>query len=59
MSAQTFYVAAVALCAASFVANGGWDGRWFARFQNCNAADRLLFLAWAMLAASIAAYMPV
>ena len=26
MSAQTFYIAAVALLAASFVANGGRDG---------------------------------
>lgn len=54
MNTQTFYVAAVALCAASFVANGGWNGDRFARVKNDAAADRLLFLAWAMFVAAIA-----
>ena len=56
MSAQTFYIAAVALLAASFVANGGWDGDRFERVRNYDAADKLLFLAGAMLAGCAAAW---
>jgi len=55
IAAKAFWTLSVFLLAASFVTHGGWNGKWFARVRNDAAADRTLYLAWAMLAATLAA----
>lgn len=56
-AARVFWALATLALTASYVTNGGFFGRRFARLRSCSAADKLLFLAGAMLALSITIYL--
>lgn len=55
-AAWVFWALSVTLMGASFIKNGGWNGRQFKRWQSYDAADRLLFLAWGMMLCAIMTY---
>lgn len=54
---KAFWALSVAFLVVSYITNGGFFGRRFARWQNYDTADRALFLSGAMLAGCAAAWL--